>query len=73
MAQNHGTFVTPPLLIIISQECVKVKQLRLVGSHNTSLEAVAHGTLELDLLQIRKCHFLSDLACLDISSKKKCL
>ena len=37
-----------------------ISQLRLVGSHNSSLGAVAHGALELEDLQIRKCHFLSD-------------
>ena len=34
-----------------------ISQLRLVGSQNTSLGSVAHGTLELEDLQIRKCHF----------------
>ena len=70
----------PPLLITINLECFTVKlifqvksQLRLVGSHNTSLGAVAHGALELDLFQIRSAIFLVSLACLDISSKKRCL
>ena len=59
--------MTPPLLSAITQGGFTVKiifqvksQLRLVGSHNTSWGAVAHGALELDLYQIRKCHFLSD-------------
>ena len=67
-AKNHGISVTTPLLSAITQECFTVKiifqvksQLRLVGSHNTSLGVVAHGALELDWFQIRKCHFLSDL------------
>ena len=33
-----------------------ISQLRVV-SHNTRLGAVAHRALELDLFQIRKCHF----------------
>ena len=50
-----------------------ISQLRLVGSHNTSLGAVAHGALELVILPIRKSIFLVTLVCLAISSKKKCL
>ena len=53
-AKNHGISLTPPLLSAITQECFTVKiifqvisQLRLVGSHNTNLGAVAHGALEL--------------------------
>ena len=37
-----------------------ISQLRLVGSHNTSLESVAQGASELEDLQIRKCHSFSD-------------
>ena len=55
--KNNGISVTSPLLSTITQECFRVKiisrvktQLRLVGSHNTNLGAVAHGALELDLL-----------------------
>ena len=66
-AKNLGKSVTPPLLITITQLASREKkfvsvisQLRLVGSHNTSLGSVAQGTLELEDLQIRKCHFLSD-------------
>ena len=62
-----GKSVTPPLLITITQHRFMVKkivfaisQLRLVGSHNTSLGSVAHSTWQLDDLKIRKCHFLSD-------------
>ena len=65
--KKHGISVTPPLLITIAQECFTVKiiflvisQFRLVGCHNTSLGAVAHSALELDVFQIRKCHFLSE-------------
>ena len=54
--KNHGISVTPPLLIPVTQECFAVKiiflvisQLRLVGSHNTKLGAVAHCALELDV------------------------
>ena len=50
-----------------------ISQLRLVGSHNTSLGSVAQGTWQLEDLQIRKCHFVEDPWCLAISSKKKCL
>ena len=61
--------MTPPLLSAITLEFFTVKlifsvksQLRLVGSHNTSLGVVAHGALELGLFQIRKCHFLVTIA-----------
>ena len=37
-----------------------ILQLRLVGSHNTRLGAVAHGALELDVLQFGRRYFLSD-------------
>ena len=50
-----------------------ILQLKLVGSHNPSLGSVAQGTWQLEDLQIRKCHFLSDPCGLAISSKKKCL
>ena len=49
-----------------------ISQLRLVGSHNTNLGAVAHGALELDEFQFGR-RFLVTLASLDISSKKRCL
>ena len=62
--------MTPLLIITITQDCFTVKiislayiiisELRLVGSHNTSLGSVAPGALELEDLKIRKCHFLSD-------------
>ena len=65
--KNHGISVTPPLLSAITQEYFTIKiisqvisQLSLVGSHKTNLEAVAHGTLELDVLQFGRYHFLSD-------------
>ena len=53
-AKNHGISVILPLLITIAQE------LRLVGSHNTNLGAVAHSALELDVFQFGRCYFLSD-------------
>ena len=67
-AKNHGISVTPPLLITITQEGFTVKiisqvisQLRLVGSHNTNLGAVAHGALELYVFQLgRRYFFFSD-------------
>ena len=72
-AKNHGISVTPHLLSAITQECFTVKiisrvisQLRLVGSHNTNLGAVAHGNLGGAI-------FLVTLAFLDISSNKRCL
>ena len=51
--------------------CQVKSQLRLVESHNTSMGAVAHGALELDLFQIRKWHFFSDPCLFALSSKKK--
>ena len=78
--QKPRNICDPSLLSAITLECFTVKlifqvksQLRLVGSNNTGLGAVAHGALELDLFQIRKCLFLVSLECLDISSKKRCL
>ena len=64
-AKNRGTSVTPPLLIAMTHNCFTVNfffvsaisQLRLVGSHNTSLGAVAHGAWQLEYLKIGKCHF----------------
>ena len=50
-----------------------LSQLRVLASHKTNFESVAQGTWELDLLKLRKCHFLSDPSVLDISSKKRCL
>ena len=59
--------MTPPLLSAITQECFTVKilsqaisQLRLVGSRNANLGAVAHGALELDVLKFGRRYFLSD-------------
>ena len=78
--KNHAISVTPPLLITITRECFTIKilswvisQLRLVGSHNTNLGAVAHRALELYVFQFGGTIFLVTLACLDISSKKRCL
>ena len=78
--KKHGISVTTPLLSTITQECFTVKlisqvtsQVTLVGSHNTNLGAVAHGVLELDVFQFGGTIFLVTLACLDISSKKRCL
>ena len=50
-----------------------ISQLRVLASHTRNLGSVAQGALELELWKIRKCHFLVTLACLAISSKKKCL
>ena len=59
--------MTPPLLITIAQECFTVKiiflsriRVRLVGSNNTNLGVVAHGALELDMLQFGRRYFFSD-------------
>ena len=59
--------MTPPILNAITQECFTVKiislvisQLRLIGRHNTNLGAVAHGALELYVLQLGRRYFLSD-------------
>ena len=53
--------MTPPLLIIISQECFMViffvlliSQVRVLTSYNISLGAVAKGALELESWEIRK-------------------
>ena len=66
-AKIHGISVTTPLLITITEECFTVKiissvksQLRLVGSHNTNLGDVAHGTLELYVFQFGRRYFFSD-------------
>ena len=65
--KKHAISVTPPLLITITLECFTVKiisqvisQLRLVGSHNTNLGAVAHSALELDVFQFGRRYFFSD-------------
>ena len=50
-----------------------MSQLRLVGSHNTNLGAVAYGVLELYVFQFGGVIFLVTLAFLDIFSKKRCL
>ena len=67
-AKNHGISVILPLLITVAQECFMVNiffssisQFRLVGSHNTNLEVLAQGALELDVLPFGRCHFFSDL------------
>ena len=54
-AKNRGISVTPPLLITITHNC---SQLRLVGSHNTCLGAVAHGAWQLEYLKIGKKAFV---------------
>ena len=58
-----GNKVSHACLINTSPHCKcgsVISQLRVLASHKTNFESVAHGTLELDLFQIRKCHFLSD-------------
>ena len=50
-----------------------ISQLRLVGSHNRCLGSVAQGVGQLVDFQIGNAIFLVILACLAISSKKKCL
>ena len=50
-----------------------ISQLRVLSSHKTNFESVAQGAWELDILPFGRCHFLMTLACLAISSKKKCL
>ena len=50
-----------------------ISQLRVLASHTGNLGSVTQGALELEDLKIRKCLFLVTLACLAISSKKKCL
>ena len=79
-AKNHGISVTLPLLSAITQERFTVKiisqvkiQLRLVGSHNNNLGSSSRR-LGIRRVTIREVpFFLVTLACLDISSKKKCL
>ena len=48
-----------------------ISQLCALATHTPILGCVAQGALELCLPQIRKCHFLVTLACLDISSLRK--
>ena len=50
-----------------------ISQLRLVGSHNTNLGAVAQGHLNYTCCNLGGAIFLVTLACLDVSSKKRCL
>ena len=50
-----------------------ISQLTVLASHKTSLGFVAQGAWKLESWEIRRCHFLVTLACLAISSKKKCL
>ena len=50
-----------------------ISQLSVLASHKTNFESVAKGPYELYMFQFGRCHFLSDLACLDVSSKKRCL
>ena len=51
-----------------------ISQLRVLASHKTNFESVAQGAWELDILPFGRCHFFNmTLACLAISSKKKCL
>ena len=73
--------VAPPLLSSISQgggvyrkkyKLLK-SQLRPLATLVPSLGRGGQGAWELGLSQIRKCHFWVTLACLDISTKKRCL
>ena len=48
-------------------------QLMPLATFVPSLGRCGQGPWLENLAQIRKCHFLSDLACFDISSKKRCL
>ena len=50
-----------------------VSQLRALATHTPSLGRVGQGTWELGFAQIGGAIFLVTLACLDISSKKRCL
>ena len=50
-----------------------ISQLRVLASHTGNLGSVAQSAWELEDLPLGRCHFLVTLACLAISSKKKCL
>ena len=49
-----------------------ISQLRVLASHKTNFQSVAQGAWELDILPFGRCYFFMILACLAISSKKKC-
>ena len=48
-------------------------RLRALATRTPSLGRCGQCARVETLPQIRKCHFLVTLACLDISSKKRCL
>ena len=50
-----------------------ISQLRVLASHKTNFESVAQGALELYMFLFGRCYIFSDLACFDISSKKRFL
>ena len=80
-AKNRGISVTPPpsnnrisgMLHGKKNYGSLISQLRVFTSNTGSLRSVAQGAWQLESWEIRRCHFLVTLACLAISSKKKCL
>ena len=51
----------------------EISQLRVLANHKTNFESLIQGAWELDGLPFGRYHFLMTLACLAISSKKKCV